>query len=89
MSAYQGGGTTKGMTALPAANEYLYLTNGEAVGGTFTRTGTDATVFRLPEQRMLHRLIARLEDIAHLRLYYDEPRVPSELELDVLVEPLQ
>ena len=30
-------GTTKGMTAVPAANEYLYITNGAgAAGGTFT-----------------------------------------------------
>lgn len=30
-------GTTKGMTALPAANDYLYITNGAgAAGGTFT-----------------------------------------------------
>lgn len=29
-------GAVKGMTALPAANQYLYLVNGEAVGGTYT-----------------------------------------------------
>lgn len=29
-------GTTKGMTALPAANDYLYIVNGAASGGTFT-----------------------------------------------------
>jgi hypothetical protein len=29
-------GTTKGMTGLPAANDYLYIVNGEAAGGTFT-----------------------------------------------------
>jgi hypothetical protein len=29
-------GTTKGFTGLPAANDYLYLVNGEAAGGTFT-----------------------------------------------------
>lgn len=29
-------GTTKGMTGLPTANDYLYIVNGEAVGGTFT-----------------------------------------------------
>lgn len=29
-------GTTKGMTALPTANDYLYIVNGEAVGGTYT-----------------------------------------------------
>lgn len=29
-------GTTKGMTGLPAANDYLYITNGAASGGTFT-----------------------------------------------------
>jgi hypothetical protein len=29
-------GTTKGMTAVPAANEYLYIVNGAASGGTFT-----------------------------------------------------
>lgn len=29
-------GTVKGMTGLPAANDYLYIANGEAVGGTFT-----------------------------------------------------
>lgn len=29
-------GTTKGMTGLPAADEFLYIVNGEAVGGTFT-----------------------------------------------------
>jgi hypothetical protein len=29
-------GTVKGMTALPTANDYLYLTNGAAAGGTFT-----------------------------------------------------
>lgn len=29
-------GTSKGMTALPAANDYLYITNGAASGGTFT-----------------------------------------------------
>ena len=29
-------GTTKGMTGLPTANDYLYIVNGEAAGGTFT-----------------------------------------------------
>ena len=29
-------GTVKGMTALPAADEYLYVVNGEAAGGTYT-----------------------------------------------------
>ena len=29
-------GTTKGMTGLPPANDYLYIVNGEAAGGTFT-----------------------------------------------------
>lgn len=29
-------GTVKGMTGLPAANDYLYIVNGEAAGGTFT-----------------------------------------------------
>lgn len=29
-------GLSKGMTALPAANDYLYMTNGAAAGGTFT-----------------------------------------------------
>lgn len=29
-------GASKGMTALPAANDYLYITNGAASGGTFT-----------------------------------------------------
>lgn len=29
-------GATKGMTGLPAANDYLYIVNGEAAGGTFT-----------------------------------------------------
>lgn len=29
-------GTTKGMTALPTANDYLYITNGAAAGGTYT-----------------------------------------------------
>ena len=29
-------GASKGMTAVPAANEYLYITNGAASGGTFT-----------------------------------------------------
>lgn len=29
-------GTSKGMTALPTANDYLYITNGAAAGGTFT-----------------------------------------------------
>lgn len=29
-------GATKGMTALPTANDYLYLVNGAASGGTFT-----------------------------------------------------
>lgn len=29
-------GVVKGMTALPAANDYLYITNGAASGGTFT-----------------------------------------------------
>lgn len=29
-------GTTKGMTGLPAANDYLYIVNGAASGGTFT-----------------------------------------------------
>lgn len=29
-------GTTKGMTTVPPANDYLYIVNGEAVGGTFT-----------------------------------------------------
>lgn len=29
-------GTVKGMTSLPTANDYLYIVNGEAAGGTFT-----------------------------------------------------
>lgn len=29
-------GTTKGMTSLPTANDYLYITNGAASGGTFS-----------------------------------------------------
>lgn len=29
-------GATKGMTALPTANDYLYIVNGAASGGTFT-----------------------------------------------------
>lgn len=29
-------GTSKGMTSLPTADDYLYLTNGAASGGTFT-----------------------------------------------------
>lgn len=29
-------GASKGMTALPAANQYLYITNGAASGGTFS-----------------------------------------------------
>jgi hypothetical protein len=29
-------GTTKGMTTVPPANDYLYICNGEAAGGTFT-----------------------------------------------------
>jgi hypothetical protein len=29
-------GTVKGMTGLPTANDYLYIVNGEAAGGTFT-----------------------------------------------------
>lgn len=29
-------GATKGMTALPTANDYLYITNGAASGGTFS-----------------------------------------------------
>jgi hypothetical protein len=29
-------GASKGMTALPTANDYLYITNGAASGGTFT-----------------------------------------------------
>lgn len=29
-------GATKGMTGLPTANDYLYIVNGEAAGGTFT-----------------------------------------------------
>lgn len=29
-------GQSKGMTGVPAANDYLYIVNGEAVGGTFT-----------------------------------------------------
>ncbi len=29
-------GAAKGMTALPAANDYLYITNGAASGGTFS-----------------------------------------------------
>jgi hypothetical protein len=29
-------GTSKGMTSLPTANDYLYIINGEAVGGTYT-----------------------------------------------------
>lgn len=29
-------GTTKGMTTVPPANDYLYIVNGEAAGGTFT-----------------------------------------------------
>lgn len=29
-------GTSKGMTSLPTANDYLYIVNGEAVGGTYT-----------------------------------------------------
>lgn len=29
-------GASKGMTALPAANDYIYITNGAASGGTFT-----------------------------------------------------
>lgn len=29
-------GTTKGMTGLPTANDYLYICNGAASGGTFT-----------------------------------------------------
>jgi hypothetical protein len=29
-------GTAKGMTTLPSANDYLYIINGEAAGGTFT-----------------------------------------------------
>lgn len=29
-------GQSKGMTLLPAANDYLYIVNGEAAGGTFT-----------------------------------------------------
>lgn len=29
-------GAAKGMTALPTANDYLYLTNGAAAGGTFS-----------------------------------------------------
>lgn len=29
-------GTTKGMTGLPTANDYLYIVNGEAAGGTYT-----------------------------------------------------
>lgn len=29
-------GTVKGMTTIPPANDYLYIVNGEAAGGTFT-----------------------------------------------------
>lgn len=29
-------GASKGMTLLPAANDFLYIVNGEAVGGTYT-----------------------------------------------------
>ena len=29
-------GTVKGMTSLPTANDYLYIVNGEAAGGTYT-----------------------------------------------------
>jgi hypothetical protein len=31
-----GAGTTKGMTGLPTADDYLYIVNGAASGGTFT-----------------------------------------------------
>lgn len=38
-------GATKGMTALPAANEYLYITNGAASGGTFSAGKFEIVLF--------------------------------------------
>jgi hypothetical protein len=38
-------GATKGMTALPTANDYLYIVNGAASGGTFTAGKFEIVLF--------------------------------------------
>jgi hypothetical protein len=38
-------GATKGMTSLPTANDYLYITNGAASGGTFTAGKFEIVLF--------------------------------------------
>lgn len=38
-------GATKGMTAVPAANEYLYICNGAASGGTFSAGKFEITLY--------------------------------------------
>ena len=38
-------GATKGMTALPAANDYLYIANGAASGGTFSAGKFEIVLF--------------------------------------------
>jgi hypothetical protein len=40
-------GATKGMTGLPTADDYLYLVNGEAAGGTYTAGKFEIVLFGL------------------------------------------